>query len=79
MAGLLAASSAEAADLGRSGPGYGPGPGPGPGPYAGAIGCRLVPQPQFNLYNDVTWYRPIWVCPTRGVYRDTLWPQPWPY
>jgi hypothetical protein len=76
LAGLfLAASSTEAADLGRSGPG----PSAGPGPYHGAAGCRLVVQPQFNLYNDVTWYRQIWVCPTRGVYADTLWPYPWPY
>ncbi len=75
---LLTGSGAQAADLGRNGP-------PGwPGPYPGSVAvipprCVVVPQPQMNLYNDVAWYRPIWVCASRGVSADTLWPYPWPY
>jgi hypothetical protein len=80
---LLSGSAAQAADLGRFGPPGVPAPYP-TGHYprgfaAVAPRCVLVPQPQFNLYNDVTWYRPIWVCASRGLQADTLWPYPWPY
>lgn len=73
IAALLGASAAQGADLGRRGP--------FPGPAFAPLGprCRVVPQPQFNLYNDVTWYRPIRVCWSRGVFADTFWPYPWPY
>jgi len=76
---LLAGTAAQAADIGRYGPAQEP-TAPYPKGFAGiAPFCKVVPQPQFNLYNDVTWYRPIWVCRSRGVYTDTFWPNPWPY
>lgn len=42
---------------------------------AGYGACRLVPEPQFNLHGDVTRFRPIFVCASRGVYADTFWPE----
>jgi len=56
-----------------------PAPCPAPSVYADVgPSCRLVPQPQINVFNDVTRYRPIWVCQLRGVYADTFWPYHWP-
>jgi hypothetical protein len=36
--------------------------------------CRLVPQPETNLFGTVTRYRPMLVCLSRGIYADTLPP-----
>jgi len=41
-------------------------------------GCRLIPQPQLNLWGEVTTFLPTWVCVSRGVYADTLPPPPPP-
>jgi hypothetical protein len=47
------------------------------GPDFGAInteGCRIVPQPQRNLSGDYSFYKPIMICMSRGVYADTFYP-----
>lgn len=53
-------------------------PVPPAGPPAPHRGCRLVPQPQLNLWGEVTTYVPTWVCVTRGLYADTMPPPPPP-
>jgi hypothetical protein len=41
-------------------------------------GCRLIPQPQLNMWGEAAFYRPSWVCMSRGLYADTLPPPPPP-
>ena len=41
--------------------------------------CKLVPEPQMNLFNEVTRYGVQRVCITRGVYTDSYWPYAPPY
>ncbi len=36
--------------------------------------CRLIPQPQLDLYGQVNSYVPTWVCASRGLYADTFYP-----
>ncbi|WGJ13687.1 hypothetical protein QEV83_13455 [Methylocapsa sp. D3K7] len=70
--------AAHAADLG-------PGPGPGFAPAVEIYGpvygyfnpvldprCRIVPQPQLNLYGDTARFRPTAVCQSRGLYTDSV-------
>lgn len=79
----LTGTIARAADLDR--PALPPSPQRQPGPWAyqdeGAFipahhGCRLVPQPQLNLFGDTTSFQPMWVCVSRGLYADTFPPPP---
>ncbi len=75
---LAGIGAAHAADLG---------PGPGPayppaveiyGPVYGYFNpvldprCRIVPQPQLNLYGDTARFRPTAVCQSRGLYTDSV-------
>jgi hypothetical protein len=39
-------------------------------------GCRLIPQPQLNMWGEAAFYRPSWVCMSRGLYADTFPPPP---
>ena len=76
LAALWLSAAADAADLLSP---VGPGPRPAPaGPPAPQRGCRLVPQPQLNLWGEVTAYVPTWVCVSRGLYADTMPPPPAP-
>lgn len=34
--------------------------------------CRIVPQPQLNLYGDTARFRPTAVCQSRGLYTDSV-------
>jgi hypothetical protein len=34
--------------------------------------CRIVPQPQANLYGDTARFRPTAVCQSRGLYTDSV-------
>ena len=60
-----------------------PPPGPPLGPAVEIVGpvsgyfnpmydprCRIVPQPQANLYGDTARFRPTAVCQSRGLYTD---------
>jgi hypothetical protein len=74
-------TAASAADLDRVAPPREPGPQAWQdnGEFIPAHhGCRLIPQPQLNLYGDTTSFRPIWVCVSRGLYGDTFPPPPLP-
>jgi hypothetical protein len=77
FAAVWLSAAADAADL------LSPVPAPAPhparaGPPAPQRGCRLVPQPQLNLWGEVTTYVPTWVCVTRGLYADQFPPPPPP-
>jgi hypothetical protein len=39
-------------------------------------GCRLIPEPQLNMWGEVTLYQPTWICTSRGLYADTFPPRP---
>jgi len=34
--------------------------------------CRIVPQPELNLYGDTARFRPTAVCQSRGLYTDSV-------
>ncbi len=34
--------------------------------------CRIVPQPEANLYGDTARFRPTAVCQSRGLYVDSV-------
>lgn len=34
--------------------------------------CRIIPQPQANLFGDTARFRPTAVCLSRGLYADSL-------
>ncbi len=34
--------------------------------------CRIIPQPQANLYGDTARFRPTLVCLSRGLYADSM-------
>jgi hypothetical protein len=34
--------------------------------------CRIVPQPEANLYGDTARFRPTAVCQSRGLYADSV-------
>jgi hypothetical protein len=38
-------------------------------------GCRLMPEPQLNMWGEATLYQPTWVCVSRGLYADTFPPR----
>ncbi len=42
-------------------------------------GCRILPEPQMNLHNEVTRAGIQNVCISRGVYADSFWPYAPPY
>ena len=74
-ASFVAAGAVQAADLT---------PGPWPpseesaGPVYGYFNpvldprCRIVAQPQANLFGDTTRFRPASVCQSRGLYADSV-------
>ncbi|HYP57090.1 MAG TPA: hypothetical protein VEQ35_02270 [Beijerinckia sp.] len=80
---LLAASAAglvRAADLDQLPP---PAPraivAPAPGVWLDPR-CRIVPEPQLDLYGNVAGYRPMAVCFSQGVLADSFYPfYPYPY
>jgi len=41
--------------------------------------CRIIPQPEMNLYNEVTRAGIQRVCVSRGVYADSSYPYAPPY
>jgi hypothetical protein len=41
--------------------------------------CKIVPQPEMNLYNEVIRGGIQNVCISRGVYADSFWPYAPPY
>ncbi len=58
----------------------------GPAVIAGASGgrvldprCRVVPQPEVNLYGDTTRFRPTLICMSRGMVADSFGPYPFYY
>lgn len=67
-----------AADLDRAYP-------PPPPAYAAerSVGidprCRVIPQPELNLYGNTTRFRPTIVCMSRGLYADSFGPYPFSY
>jgi hypothetical protein len=38
--------------------------------------CRVILQPEANLYGDTTRFRPTLVCMSRGIYADFYKPYP---
>jgi len=38
--------------------------------------CRVIPQPETNLYGDTTRFRPTMICMSRGIYADLYKPYP---
>jgi len=38
--------------------------------------CRVIEQPEANLFGDTTRFRPTVVCMSRGIYADTYKPYP---
>jgi hypothetical protein len=75
---LLMGSGASAADLDH--PYYRPVP-VAPNPLCLPVppSCRIVPQPEMNLYNEVTRVGIQRVCISRGVYADSFYPYAPPY
>ncbi len=41
--------------------------------------CRVVPQPEVNLYGDTTRFRPTLICMSRGMLADSFGPYPFYY
>ncbi len=41
--------------------------------------CRMIPQPELNLYGDTTRFRPTIVCMSRGLLADSFGPYPFGY
>jgi hypothetical protein len=43
--------------------------------------CRVIPQPELNLYGDTARFRPTVVCMSRGLLADSFGPYPnyYPY
>jgi hypothetical protein len=40
--------------------------------------CRIIPSPQMSLVGDVSSFKPIAVCQSRGLYADSVSiPDPW--
>lgn len=73
---LAGIGAAHAADLGP-GPAYPPAVeiyGPVYGYFNPVLDprCRIVPQPQLNLYGDTARFRPTAVCQSRGLYTDSV-------
>jgi len=58
---------------------------PAPPPaYAGPAvdpRCRVVPQPEANLFGSTARFRPTLICTSRGLYADSFGPYPlyYPY
>jgi hypothetical protein len=72
----VGSDTAHAADLGP-GPAYPPAVeiyGPVYGYFNPVLDprCRIVPQPQLNLYGDTARFRPTAVCQSRGLYTDSV-------
>ena len=79
--GLFAALGAQAADLDYPYPHHNRHR-PVPPPVAflpPPPSCKIVQQPQMNLYNEVTHFGVQQVCISRGVYMDSFWPYAPPY
>jgi hypothetical protein len=36
--------------------------------------CRVIPQPQRDLSGNYSWYQPMMICQSRGIYADTFYP-----
>jgi hypothetical protein len=77
---LMAGMTAQAADMLDA---Y---QGPRPGVIAGDSGgrildprCRVIPQPEANLYGDTTRFRQTVVCMSRGMLADSFGPYPFYY
>jgi hypothetical protein len=81
LAGLLAMTGAQAADLDH--PYYRHRRHLPPPPPAAFLppppSCKIVPLPEMNLYNEVTRAGIQNVCISRGVYADSFWPYAPPY
>ncbi len=84
-AGLLGTNlQVQAADLDEAYPRHGASP--GPAVIAGFNGgrvldprCRVIPQPEVNLYGDTTRFRPTLICMSRGMLADSFGPYPFYY
>lgn len=68
---LMSPAAVRAADLGAA-------PQQDGGLRAPRSNCRVIPQPQLNLWGEVTTYVPTMVCVSRGLYADTFPPPPPP-
>ena len=68
---LMSPAAVRAADLGAV-------PRQDSGLRAPRSNCRVIPQPQLNLWGEVTTYVPTMVCVSRGLYADTFPPPPPP-
>jgi hypothetical protein len=41
--------------------------------------CRIIPQPELNLYGDTARFRPTMICMSRGLFADSFGPYPFHY
>jgi len=41
--------------------------------------CRVIPQPEHDLFGDTARFRPTLVCMSRGLYADSFGPYPFRY
>jgi hypothetical protein len=41
--------------------------------------CRVIPQPEPNLYGDTTRFRQTMICMSRGMLADSFGPYPFYY
>jgi hypothetical protein len=41
--------------------------------------CRIIPQPELNLYGDTARFRPTIICMSRGILADSFGPYPFHY
>jgi len=56
------------------------GPPPPANVYAGVDPrCRVVPQPEANLFGSTARFRPTLICTSRGMYADSFGPYPFYY
>jgi hypothetical protein len=78
IVGLSLCGAARAADLDH--PYYPPPPvAVAPGCLPVPPSCRIIPQPEMNLYNEVVRAGIQRVCVSRGVYADSFYPYAPPY
>jgi hypothetical protein len=79
LASLLISAVAHAADLDRPYHRYRRPPPPPLGWLPPPPSCKIVPEPEMNLFNEVTRDGIQRVCISRGVYADSFWPYAPPY